>query len=326
MSHCSGKISWPERHFRYFRSLGISGYLPARIVIFSQSLYDTPSASSLIAAEPISSLQPDLPTKSSSPSLAEKRPAEKRPSKGVASQGKDKRARTSPEHVDLPKNGIPPPPFPDHGPLMAPGFFTSEFLEKPYIFPGGQKTYEGTFFKSNLQSFHAMRPLLMEGLWRGIRYRTTWRWGMLVSSCSGGLAASTSRTSVFWLRSPNFVGLGTLPWLRRLVRGKRASEYSFGCCQGVQGVPRVEDALSATIERFKKSPEFLDALGANSAYGAFSFVKKYKEKYPDLRSDYAKFQEDYKGSWFANLDLGASSSDDIDEEDVAPTGDAPSPA
>ncbi|GAA0157797.1 hypothetical protein LIER_14984 [Lithospermum erythrorhizon] len=79
-------------------------------------------------------------------------------------------------------------------------------------------------------------------------------------------------------------------------------------------------ALSADVERF---PEFLDALGANSAYGAFSFVKKYKEKYPELRSDYVKFQEDYKGSWFADLDLDASSNVEKDEEDAPPTGDAP---
>ncbi|GAA0142313.1 hypothetical protein LIER_03243 [Lithospermum erythrorhizon] len=85
-----------------------------------------------------------------------------------------------------------------------------------------------------------------------------------------------------------------------------------------------EAALSAGVERFKTSPEFLDALGANSAYGAFSFVKKYKEKYPDLRSDYAKFQEDYKGSWFADLDLNASSSDDEDEEGSPLPGDASS--
>ncbi|GAA0170862.1 hypothetical protein LIER_25035 [Lithospermum erythrorhizon] len=87
-----------------------------------------------------------------------------------------------------------------------------------------------------------------------------------------------------------------------------------------------EAALSAVVERFKTSPEFLDAMGANSAYGAFSFVKKYKEKYPDLRSDYAKFQEDYKGSWFTDLDLDASSSDEEDEGDAAPSGDAPSSA
>ncbi|GAA0170419.1 hypothetical protein LIER_40957 [Lithospermum erythrorhizon] len=87
-----------------------------------------------------------------------------------------------------------------------------------------------------------------------------------------------------------------------------------------------EAALSAAVERFKKSPKFLDALGANSTYGAFSFVKKYKEKYPDHRSDYVKFQEDYKGSWFADLDLDTSSSDDEDEQDAPPASDAPSPA
>ncbi|GAA0158594.1 hypothetical protein LIER_38691 [Lithospermum erythrorhizon] len=93
--------------------------------------------SSPIAAEQFSSPQSDLPTRSSSPSLVEKRPAEKRPSEGTASQGRDKRPRTSPEPEDLPKSGIPPPSFPDHDPLMVPGFFTSEFLEKPYVLPEG---------------------------------------------------------------------------------------------------------------------------------------------------------------------------------------------
>ncbi|GAA0138714.1 hypothetical protein LIER_00406 [Lithospermum erythrorhizon] len=85
-------------------------------------------------------------------------------------------------------------------------------------------------------------------------------------------------------------------------------------------------ALSTAVESFKTSPEFLDALGANSAYGAFSFVKKYKEKYPELRSDYAEFQKDYKSSWFADLDLDASSSEEKDEEDASPAGDVPPPA
>ncbi|GAA0165720.1 hypothetical protein LIER_21047 [Lithospermum erythrorhizon] len=87
-----------------------------------------------------------------------------------------------------------------------------------------------------------------------------------------------------------------------------------------------EAALSAAVERFKTSPKFLDAMGANSAYGAFSFVKKYKEKYPDLRSDYEKFLEDYKGSCFTDLDLDASSGDEEDEGDAPPSGNAPSSA
>ncbi|GAA0168849.1 hypothetical protein LIER_23473 [Lithospermum erythrorhizon] len=49
-----------------------------------------------------------------------------------------------------------------------------------------------------------------------------------------------------------------------------------------------EAALSAAVECFTTSPEFLDTLGINVAFGAFSFVKKYKEKYPDLRSDFAQ--------------------------------------
>ncbi|GAA0139728.1 hypothetical protein LIER_01216 [Lithospermum erythrorhizon] len=39
-----------------------------------------------------------------------------------------------------------------------------------------------------------------------------------------------------------------------------------------------ENTISLAVENFKKSPEFIDALGANAAYGAYSFVRKFKEK------------------------------------------------
>ncbi|GAA0187552.1 hypothetical protein LIER_34840 [Lithospermum erythrorhizon] len=94
---------------------------------------------------------------------------------------------------------------------------------------------------------------------------------------------------------------------------KQSAELQSTLLAVIEESQKFEASLSAAVERFKKSPKFFDALGANSAYGAFNFVKKYKEKYPDLRSDYAKFQEDYKGSWFADLDIDASSSDDEDK-------------
>ncbi|GAA0165280.1 hypothetical protein LIER_20723 [Lithospermum erythrorhizon] len=80
-----------------------------------------------------------------------------------------------------------------------------------------------------------------------------------------------------------------------------------------------EAALLAAVERFKASPEFNDDLGANAAFGAFSFVKSCKEKYPELCSDFAEFQKDYESSWFADLDLDASSSEEEDEEDAPPS-------
>ncbi|GAA0171633.1 hypothetical protein LIER_25619 [Lithospermum erythrorhizon] len=49
-------------------------------------------------------------------------------------------------------------------PLMAAGFFTPEFLTPPYTLHGGQQICMDTPFKSYLQSFHAVRPLLLEGL------------------------------------------------------------------------------------------------------------------------------------------------------------------
>ncbi|GAA0147538.1 hypothetical protein LIER_36535 [Lithospermum erythrorhizon] len=78
-----------------------------------------------------------------------------------------------------------------------------------------------------------------------------------------------------------------------------------------------ESALSAAVERFKKFSEFLDALGANAAYGVCSFVRKYKEKYPDLLAGYIEFQEGYNPSCFVELSLDAPS-DDEEDEDEAP--------
>ncbi|GAA0167244.1 hypothetical protein LIER_40340 [Lithospermum erythrorhizon] len=76
-----------------------------------------------------------------------------------------------------------------------------------------------------------------------------------------------------------------------------------------------EGALYAAVERFKKSQEFLDAMGANAAYGMWSFIIKYKEKYLGLHSDYEEFQEGYNSSWFVELSLNAPSED---EEEEAP--------
>ncbi|GAA0146921.1 hypothetical protein LIER_06751 [Lithospermum erythrorhizon] len=52
-----------------------------------------------------------------------------------------------------------------------------------------------------------------------------------------------------------------------------------------------------SAELFKKSPEFLDALWANAAYGVCTLFRKYKEKYPGFRADYIEFQEGYNPSW-----------------------------
>ncbi|GAA0187301.1 hypothetical protein LIER_34589 [Lithospermum erythrorhizon] len=77
------------------------------------------------------------------------------------------------------------------------------------------------------------------------------------------------------------------------------------------------------MESFKKSPDFIDALGANVAYGAYSFVKKFKEKHPGLHVDYEKFQKEYDPSWFAGLDLDAPSEDEDDEKEAFPASDGP---
>ncbi|GAA0168222.1 hypothetical protein LIER_22987 [Lithospermum erythrorhizon] len=82
---------------------------------------------------------------------------------------------------------------------------------------------------------------------------------------------------------------------------------------------KFEAAISSAVESFKKSPEFLDVLGSNVAYGVYSFVRKYKEKYPNLRSDYQELQEGYNPSWFAELSLDAPSEYEEDEEEAPPT-------
>ncbi|GAA0184293.1 hypothetical protein LIER_31581 [Lithospermum erythrorhizon] len=125
----------------------------------------TPRSLPIMVKPNSSSLPPsttDLPYEPLSPSLAEKRPSER-----AVSQGKEKRARAASKLSDPPKGGIPPPPFPSCDPLLAAWFFTIEFLTPPYTIPGGQNVCEGTPFKSNLQYFHAVRPLLLEGLCQG---------------------------------------------------------------------------------------------------------------------------------------------------------------
>ncbi|GAA0142253.1 hypothetical protein LIER_03196 [Lithospermum erythrorhizon] len=73
----------------------------------------------------------------------------------------------SPSSFSPPNEGIPPPQFLEYDPLMVAGFFTPDFLAPPYTLPRGQQIWEGTPFKSNLQSFHAVRPLLLKGLCKG---------------------------------------------------------------------------------------------------------------------------------------------------------------
>ncbi|GAA0165486.1 hypothetical protein LIER_20879 [Lithospermum erythrorhizon] len=75
-----------------------------------------------------------------------------------------------------------------------------------------------------------------------------------------------------------------------------------------------QNALSSVVDHFKKSLEFLKTLGAIATYGVCSFIRKYKEKYPGLLSDYKEFQEGYNLSWFADLSLDAPSEDEEEEE------------
>ncbi|GAA0151701.1 hypothetical protein LIER_10362 [Lithospermum erythrorhizon] len=67
---------------------------------------------------------------------------------------------------------------------------------------------------------------------------------------------------------------------------ERFEAASSAALEDFKASPEFEAALLAAVERFKASPEFNDDLGANAAFGAFSFVKSFKEKYPELRSDF----------------------------------------
>ncbi|GAA0147407.1 hypothetical protein LIER_07116 [Lithospermum erythrorhizon] len=72
---------------------------------------------------------------------------------------------------------------------------------------------------------------------------------------------------------------------------------------------RGEEAPEGTVGRGGKLQAFIRVL---------DFVKKYMEKYPDLRSDYKEFQEGYGPSWFEGLTLDASSNDDAKDETPSP--------
>ncbi|GAA0156144.1 hypothetical protein LIER_38221 [Lithospermum erythrorhizon] len=335
----------------------------------------------------------------------------KRPSEGGVSQGKQKQTKASFELSDEPKRSIPPTPFLAFDPLMAFGFYTTEFLSLPYTLPGGQQICKGTPFKNSLQSFHAMRPLLLEGLCEGYYqspdplevYGAMCR--HLIQAASAGfelarradrfeeenkdlkaqapsektasleedltkvreeLAESqqinallntknkklvedylglpkkheevTSQQDKLKEESSGFdLQITQLSGYRdaAIAESSRATQVAkrlkdevkrsedagnqhpkelWAAVENFKPSSEFENALSSDVERFKESPEFLDALGANAAYGVCSFVRKYKEKYPGLRSDYEEFQEGYNSSWFAELSLDAPFEDEEDEE------------
>ncbi|GAA0141369.1 hypothetical protein LIER_02524 [Lithospermum erythrorhizon] len=305
--------------------------------------------SSPIAAEPVSSLQPDLPTRPSSSSPAEKRPAEKRPSEGMISQGKDKRPRTSPEPVgnagfELVRRAdsldfenqrlLAQVPSEKEVSLEEELARVKEDLAKSQQinsliitekrklnedYLGLHKKYEDVSaeckkLKDESSGFDCQITQLCGITDAALAEASCAREEVkeLREEVQALKDAATRHPKEIWAAVENYKQSAELQntLLAAVEEFKESQEF--------------EAALSAAVERFKTSPEFLDALGANSAYRASSFVKKYKGKYPDLRSDYAKFQEDYKGSWFADLDLDVSSSDDEVEEDAPQAGDAPS--
>ncbi|GAA0141458.1 hypothetical protein LIER_02595 [Lithospermum erythrorhizon] len=323
----------------------------------------------------------DLPHEPSSSSFAGKRPLDE-----VVLQGNEKRARGTSELFDPPKDGIPPPPFPASDPLMVAGFFNPEFLTPPYTLLGSQQICVDTPFKSNLQSFHAVRPLLLEGLCERYSnaldplkvYGDMCRYLIQVANvgfelarradCLGeenkDLKAQDPSAKVTSLEEElakvkaELAGSHRINVLLNNEKKKLMEDYlglqkrhedatskldklkaeSSGFDVQITQLSRYKDAavaeayrtiqeqstefesaLSAAVERFKKSSEFLDALGANAAYGVCSFVRKYKEKYPDLHADYIEFQEGYNSSWFAELSLDAPSDDEEDENEAPPT-------
>ncbi|GAA0147537.1 hypothetical protein LIER_36534 [Lithospermum erythrorhizon] len=108
---------------------------PSRAQVANPTPHSSPT---MVEPNPSSSLpNMDLPHAPSSSSLAGKRPSDE-----AILQGNEKRARGTFELSD---------------PLRM-------FLIPPYTLPRGQQICVDTPFRSNLQSFHTVRPLLLEGL------------------------------------------------------------------------------------------------------------------------------------------------------------------
>ncbi|GAA0173582.1 hypothetical protein LIER_41552 [Lithospermum erythrorhizon] len=271
----------------------------------------------------------DLPHEPPSPSLPGKRPSDR-----FILQGKEKRVRAAFELSDPPKSGIPPPPFPDYDPLMATGFFTTEFLTPSYTLLGGQQICEGTPFKSNLQSFHVVANAGFE-LARRAHCLGEENKDLLSQGPSGKIAeleeesARVKKELVEGQRinvllktekkklMEDYFGLHKkheeitlLSEYRDAVAAEASSATEevnrleavvkrlkvWAALENFKQSAEFEGALSVAVEHFKKSSEFLDALGVDVAYGAYNFVRKYKKKYPDLCSDYEKLQEYYNSS------------------------------
>ncbi|GAA0149352.1 hypothetical protein LIER_08550 [Lithospermum erythrorhizon] len=280
--------------------------------------------SSPIAAEPISSIQPDLQRSSSSPSQAERRPARKKPSEGTSLQGLDKRPRTSPEPEDLPKSGIPPPAFPDFELVKRANsldFENQRLLaqlpsEKEVSLEEELAKLKEEYAKSQRISSSILatkRKINEDYLGLHKRFEDVSTENQKLKDESSGFDYQITQLSADAVaRHPKEI------WavVENYKQSAELRETVLAAVEEFKESKEFEAAISAAVERFKTSPEFVYTLGANAAFWAFSFVKNYKEKYPELRSDFAEFQEDYKNSWFANLDLDASSSEEENEEDA----------
>ncbi|GAA0184489.1 hypothetical protein LIER_31777 [Lithospermum erythrorhizon] len=160
---------------------------------------------------------------------------------------------------------------------MAYGFYTTEFLTPPYTLPGGQQICEGTPFKSNLQSFHAMRPLLLEDLWKGFSHAPD------LLEVYGAMCRHLTHGA-----NPGFEIARSMELEVELVRVKKEL---------------AEDQLVNVLLNIEKKRLIDDSLGlqrkleeVTAQWDKLSFVKKYKAKYPDLRSNYKVFQEGYEPS------------------------------
>ncbi|GAA0144150.1 hypothetical protein LIER_04667 [Lithospermum erythrorhizon] len=222
---------------------------------------------------------------------------------------------------------------------------------------------EGIPFKSNLQCFHAVRPLLLEGLCKGysnnpkplkvygdmcrhlIQLARRAKYlgeenkdlkaqppsekaasleeelakvkGELVESWRINVTLNTEKKKLV----EDYLGLRKKHKEVVSQRDKLQS-YSSGFDLQITQLSGYWDVVVVEASRAtkEKSPEFLDALGPNAAYVVYSFVRKYKEKHPVIRSDYEEFQEGYNSYWFAELSFDAPSED---EEEEKGEGEAP---
>ncbi|GAA0171162.1 hypothetical protein LIER_25260 [Lithospermum erythrorhizon] len=310
-----------------------------------------------------SSLDPSLttvPQDSSSHTPKTASLSAKRPAACEESPPQGKKGKTSTEAVERPA-------FPEildlteEGVVLTASPLRSLFQRLRLTLWRGQVVDGKTTFKSNLESFHSLKPLVLERVCNefdrapdplevcGAMYKH------LIKAANVGYAflrradrlddenrdlqshVPSNEVRVKELKVELVKVKKELDYDRRITitlnsEKKKLVDNALELCKKLEekqlwavvvsfkSSSEFENILSRVVEDFMESPEFHLALGCNAAYRVCNFVKKYKEKYPTLRSDYEEFQEGYDPSWFEDLSLDPPSSD---EDEAAPDEAAP---